>query len=94
MQDEIIYATKKSYKPMSERYSIAPLILLTVANTINQSSKPKAFTILTRTKHLSEQANTAVITKAISTANNCGPRFGMAMAMFVGGNDACTGRDA
>jgi hypothetical protein len=65
---------------------------LTVAKTINQSSKPKAFTILTRTKHLNAHASTAVITKAMSTASNWGPRFGMAMMMLGGGIDACAGR--
>jgi hypothetical protein len=51
---------------------------------MSQSSRPNAFTILIRTKTLSEYARAAVATKAMFTPRSSGPRFGIDILVFVG----------
>ena len=78
MLEDMVYMMKKSYK-LLESILMVDVEVLTDAEPINQSSNPKAFTILIRTKHLNEKAATAVTRKTMFTPRSSGPRFGIDM---------------
>lgn len=59
----------------------------TKAIPIKPSSNPKAFTILRRTKHLSEYAKNAVMMNALFTPRSSGPRFGIDIVAGIDGTN-------